>query len=56
MRTVTVIAKVKLTIKADDDIAISKVIDELDYHFSDTTTQADIEDTSIEDFEVVDSR
>ena len=56
MRTVTVKLDVKLTIKADDDVEISKVIDELDYHFSDTTTQATIEDTSIEDYEIIDSR
>ncbi len=56
MRTVTVKLDVKQIIRADDDVEITKVINELDYHFIDTTTKADIEDTSIEDFEVVDSR
>jgi len=56
MRTVIVKLDMKLTIKADDNVEISKVIDELDYHFSDTTTQATIEDMTIEDYEVVDSR
>ena len=56
MRTVTVKLDMKLIIKADDDVEISKVIDELDYHFSDTTTQATIEDMTIEDFEIIDSR
>ena len=40
MRTVTVKLAVNLTIKADDDIEISEVINELDYNFSDTTTKA----------------
>ncbi len=56
MRTVTITLAVNLTIKADDDIEISEVINELDYNFSDTTTKATIEDMTIEDFEVVDSR
>jgi hypothetical protein len=56
MRTITVKLEVNLTIKADSDIEISKIIDELDYNFSDTTTKANIEDMSIEDFEIIDSR
>ena len=56
MRTVTIQLTVNLTIKADDDVEISEVIDEIDYNFSDTTTKANIEDMSIEDYEVVNSR
>jgi len=56
MRTVTVKLSVNLTIKADDDIEISEVINEIDYNFSDTTTRATVEDMNIEDYEVVDSR
>ena len=56
MRTVNVKLEVNLTIKTDDDVEISEVINELDYNFSDTTTKATVEDMSIEDFEVVDSR
>ena len=55
-RTITVLAKVRLTIIADDDVSISDVINEMDYEFNDTTTQALIEDSEIYDFEVADSR
>lgn len=56
MRTVSIKLEVNLTIKADDDIEMSEVINEMEYDFSDTTTKATIEDMSIEDFEIVDSR
>lgn len=56
MRKVTVEIKVKLQIRADDDVEIGTIIDEMDYNFSDTTTQADIEDTEILGYEVMDSR
>ena len=56
MRTVNVKLEVNLTIKADDDVEMSEIINEMDYNFSDTTTKATIEDMSIEDFEIVDSR
>ncbi len=56
MRTVNVKLEVSLTIKADDDVDISEVINEIDYDFSDTTTKATVEDVNIEDYEVVDSR
>jgi len=56
MRTVNVKLAVNLTIKADDDIEISEVVNEIDYNFSDTTTKATVEDMSIDDYEVVDSR
>ncbi len=56
MRTVFVELKVKLVIKADDDVVIGDIIDEMDYNFTDTTTTADIEDSEILDYEVVDSK
>jgi len=56
MRTVNIKLEINLTVKADDDIQISEVINELEYDFTDTTGKATIEDMSIEDFEVVDSR
>lgn len=55
-RTITVLAKVRLTIIADDDVSISDVLNEMNYEFTDTTTQALIEDTEIYDFEIADSR
>ena len=56
MRTVNVKLEVNLIIKADDDIDISEVMNELDYNFSDTTDKATVEDMTIENYEVVDSR
>ena len=56
MRTVTVKVEVKLTMKVDEGIEISEIINEMEYDFSDTTTKATIEDAEITDFEVVDSR
>ena len=56
MRKMVVTVEVKLWIRADEDIELATIIDELDYDFRDTTTKADIEDTEILDYEVVDSR
>ncbi len=56
MRTVTVKVEVKLTMKVDEGVEISEIIEEMEYNFSDTTTRADIEDAVIEEFEVVNSR
>ena len=56
MRTVTVKVETTLTMKVDEGVEISEVINEMEYNFSDTTTKATIEDAEITDFEVVDSR
>ncbi len=56
MRTVTVKVETKLTMKVDEGVDISEIINEMEYNFSDTTTRATIEDAQITDFEVVDSR
>ena len=56
MRTVFIELKVKLVIKANEDAVISDIIDEMDYNFTDTTTTADIEDSEILDFDIVDSK
>ncbi len=55
-RKVTVKVEVKLSMTVNDGVEVSEIIDELDYDFSDTTTQATIEDTEIIDHEVIDSR
>ena len=55
-RRVTVEVKVMLTIEAEESVEISKVIDEMDYTFSDTTNEAPITNTEIIDYEVKDSR
>ena len=48
--------QVKLVMSIDEGTAVSEIVDELDYSFSDTTTKATIEDTAIEDYEIVDSK
>jgi len=56
MRKVHVELKVKLILNVDEDIEVSEVLDELDYNFVDTTTKAEVEDTEILDYEVMDSK
>ena len=56
MRKVHVELKVRLVLNVDEDIGVSEVLDELDYSFADTTTKADVEDTEILDYEVLDSK
>ena len=55
-RKMQVEVKVRLSIRADDDIELSEIMDEIDYNFSDTTTKAEVEDTEILDYEVTDSK
>jgi hypothetical protein len=40
----------------DEDVEMSQVMNELDYELRDTTTAADILDTEITDYEVIDSK
>ena len=56
MRKVTVEVTVSLAIRADDGVEIGHIIDEMEYDFTDTTTKADIEDMTIEDWKVTDSK
>ena len=46
----------KIVMSVDEGIEISEVIQELDYQMVDTTTAADILDTEIVNYEVVDSK
>ena len=56
MRKVTVELKVKLLIHADEGKEISDVIDEMGYNFVYSEPGAEIVDTEIEDYEIIDSR
>ena len=56
MRKVYVEVKVLMTINAEEGVSIGDVIDECDYEFKSQTTGADIVDTSIEDYNVHDSK
>jgi len=55
-RKVTVEVKTKLSIVMDDDAELSEIMNEMEYDFSDTTTQADVQDMEMTDYEVVDSK
>lgn len=56
MRKVTVKLEMQLVMLVDEGIEISQVVNELDYDVNDTTTAADILDTEITGYEVVDSK
>ncbi len=56
MRKVTVKLEMRLVMLVDEGVEISEVVNELDYEISDTTTAADILETEITGYEVVDSK
>jgi hypothetical protein len=55
MRKVTIKMEVRVVMSVDEGIEISEVVNDLDYQINDTTTAADILDTEITGYEVVDS-
>ena len=55
-RKVTVKLEVMAKMTIDEGVNVFDIVNEMDYNFTDTTTQATIEDTEILDFEVVDSK
>ena len=56
MRKVTVKLEMHLVMLVDEGVEISDVVNELDYQVKVTTTAADILDTEITGYEVVDSK
>ena len=56
MRKVTVQLEMHLVMLVDEGVEISDVVNELDYQVKDTTTAADILDTEITGYEIVDSK
>ena len=48
--------KMKLVLDIEEGQEVSEVMDEMEYSFSDTTGNADIVDTSIENYEILDSK
>ena len=56
MRKVTVQLEMRLVMMLDEGVKMSHVMNELDYELRDTTTAADILDTEITGYEIVDSR
>lgn len=55
-RKVEVNVTVKLKMVVEEGQEIGDILDEIEYDFSDTTGNADVEDMEIVDYEVVDSR
>lgn len=47
MRKVTLILQLRVVMTVDEGVQITDIVNELDYHLSDTTTTADIVDTEI---------
>jgi hypothetical protein len=56
MRKVTIKLEMRLVMCVDEGVEVSHVVNELDYEVRDTTTAADIVDTEITGYEVVDSK
>ena len=56
MRKVTVKLEMRIVMSVDEGVEISEVVNELDYQVNDTTAAANILDTEITDYEVVDSK
>ena len=55
-RKVYVELKVRLIVNVDEGTEIGEIVDELEYDFTDTTGKADVEDSTISDYEVTDSK
>jgi len=55
MRKVTIKLEMRIVMSVNEGVEISEVVNELDYQVNDTTTAADILDTEITGYEVVDS-
>ena len=55
MRKVTIKLEMRVVMSVNEGIEISEVVNELDYEINDTTTAADVLDTEITNYEVVDS-
>lgn len=56
MRKVTVKLEMRIVMLVNEGVEISEVINELNYEVNDTTTAADVLDTEITGYEVVDSK
>lgn len=56
MRKVTVELEMCVVMTVDEGVEISDIVNELDYQINDTTSTADILDTEITDYEVIDSK
>ena len=56
MRKVYIDVMVRIIARVENDIDISDFISEMDYNFTDTTGDGEIEDSEITNWEIVDSK
>ena len=56
MRKVTLKLEMRIVMSVNEGVEISNIVDELDYQVNDTTTAAEVLDTEITGYEVVDSK
>ena len=56
MRKIEVNLTVRMIVSVDEGVEIDQIINELEYDFNDTTTQATVEDTEIIGYDIVDSK
>ena len=56
MRKVKIKLETHIVMSVDEGVEVSEVVNELDYQVNDTTTAADILDTEIIGYEIVDSK
>ena len=56
MRKVTLQLTMQVILLADEGVGIAEIVSELDCQINDTTTKADILDTEITDYEIIDSK
>ena len=55
-RKVYIILQVKLVMRVDEGTEIEDVVNELDYTFNDTTGNATVEDSTIADYTITNSK
>lgn len=56
MRKVEIEIKIKLSLRVYDGVEIEEIVNELDYDFYDTTGDADVLNTELLEFNVIDSK
>ena len=55
-RKVYVNVTVRLIIRADEGVEINNVLEDMEYDFTSQTEGADIEDTEVQNWEIIDSK
>ena len=55
-RKVFLEVKIKVVLNMDEGVEVSKVMEEMDYCFISTLDEADVENTEILDWEIIDSK